>query len=680
MSYSSPIAVSTEGQNYLRYFSVDNAGNNQTIQSLLIKIDQTNPQVTSISSVASDTDEIYYDNTDDGSTMVIYEASADAIDCRWSETDLTYGAMVDQCDTTGSCDLDLSGEGVHAVFMRCRDTAGLTSSSSYNFDYTIDTIPPTITSITSVAGDTAAPFYDNTDDSSTQILFATSGDPTECKWSTSDQNYDSMPNTCTSVGNCIADLSGQGTKNIYLRCQDEPGNKMTSSYHLTYIIDSIVPNVLSIQSVAGDPQAPYVDVTSDLRAEIVYTASADAVQCKWSNNNVEFDSMTGTCSSTTSCIVTHHSDGLKTVYMRCRDNAGNKSTNSYQVDYEVDEVSSNGGVETDLETSTPGDNGNILVKFTLRGTTPVTNGSIKIRLQNDYDLSHLTPDDVHAAGGDVVWTNNEIINDNGVQVSSSQSSSWWIEKSYAAGEDSIIFPYIGSLDSSDGELSFTIGGLNQAINPTSTGSYSVVYNWYSDPNGTGDPVEDGDGLVYLNHLVVVTATVPSYLTFDILPVSDGTVNGASITQSTLSSSAVDFGTYYGADDRIAAHDLSVSTNATDGYIVTVEYDQTMSSSVDQIYPFTATNDNPLSWSSPSGAGIEGYFGYTTSDQSLYTPPYDRFANNKWAAFSALPQEVAYASSPVSNDTTRIGYRLDITNLQAAGQYNTTITYIAVPTF
>jgi hypothetical protein len=310
----------------------------------------------------------------------------------------------------------------------------------------------------------------------------------------------------------------------------------------------------------------------------------------------------------------------------------------------------------------------------------VINGSIKISLQNDYDLTKLTKDDVHGAGGDVTWTNDEIINNNGIRIAKSNTS-WWIERGYAAGEDSIVFPFTGTLDNSDGELSFTIGGLNEPTNPSGSGPYSVTYNLYDNQNGMGDPIEDGDGLVHLNHLVIVTATVPSYLSFDILPVSSGTINGENITNYTNTSDDVDFGLFTNTDDRISAHDLRVSTNAADGYIVTAEYDQTMNSVSNIINSFPATNANPLSWTTPSGLlGVEGYFGYTTSDQSLYTSPVDRFNGNKWAAFSIIPQEVAYAPSPVSGEITRIGYRLNLTNMQPAGHYGTTITYIATPTF
>ena len=389
--------------------------------------------------------------------------------------------------------------------------------------------------------------------------------------------------------------------------------------------------------------------------------------------------MAGTCESTTNCTVAHYSDGFKSVFMRCMDVAGNKSTNSYQIDYEVDENLAGGGMRALLETSDPGKSGNILVTFTLDlTTTAISNGSIKIRLHNDYDLSQLTKDDVSASGGDVTWTNDEIIYDDGTIVANHRA--WWIEHGYAAGEDAIVFPFTGTLDNSDGQLSFTIGALNEPTNPSSTGSFSVSYNLYDNQSGFGEPVEIGDGMVFLNHVVIVTATVPSYLTFDILPVATGTVNGATITSATTSPGAVDFGLYSDADDRIQAHDLQVSTNATDGYIITIEYDQTMTSATGTISNFPHSNSSPDVWTAPPGSGTEGYFGYTTSDNSLFTSPVDRFDSNKWAAFDTLPQEVAYDSGPVAGQITRIGYRLDLTKFQSPGTYSTTITYIATPTF
>ncbi len=86
-SYTAPLSITSEGQNYVRYSSTDNVGNIQSTQSFGVKIDKTNPTVNSITSVAGDVSSPYFDNTDNSSTLVIYDASADVSSCRWSETD-----------------------------------------------------------------------------------------------------------------------------------------------------------------------------------------------------------------------------------------------------------------------------------------------------------------------------------------------------------------------------------------------------------------------------------------------------------------------------------------------------------------------------------------------------------------------------------------------------------------
>jgi hypothetical protein len=48
-NYSTPITVATEGTNYVRYFSTDNVANAQSVQSLTVKVDKSNPAGGSIS-------------------------------------------------------------------------------------------------------------------------------------------------------------------------------------------------------------------------------------------------------------------------------------------------------------------------------------------------------------------------------------------------------------------------------------------------------------------------------------------------------------------------------------------------------------------------------------------------------------------------------------------------------
>jgi hypothetical protein len=103
---------------------------------------------------------------------------------------------------------------------------------------------PTITSITSVAGDTTAPYVDTTDDSETSIVFSasdTASTVSACKWDITDTAYSSMANTCASTSNCVTNLSGQGTKTVYLRCVNTDGNAMTTSQEVSYDINPVGP-------------------------------------------------------------------------------------------------------------------------------------------------------------------------------------------------------------------------------------------------------------------------------------------------------------------------------------------------------------------------------------------------------------------------------------------------------
>ncbi|MBI5728129.1 MAG: FG-GAP repeat protein, partial [Candidatus Magasanikbacteria bacterium] len=309
-----------------------------TVTNTSVTYDTTPPAVTSITSVAGDASAPYYDSTNDSSTAVVYTASADAVTCKWDTSDLAFASMANTCASTTNCTLNLSGEGAKTVYMRCMDNASNASTSSYTLSYTIDITPPAVTSITSVAGDSSAPYYDTTNDSSTLVVYTASADATACKWNATDVAYDSMASTCSSTTNCTLNLSGEGAKTVYMRCVDNAGNKSTSSYTLNYTIDATPPAVTGITSVAGDTTTPFFDTTDDASTLVVYTASADAATCKWDTSDVAYASMANTCSSTTNCTMTLTGEGAKFTYMRCIDSAGLTSTSSFNLNYTIDTI------------------------------------------------------------------------------------------------------------------------------------------------------------------------------------------------------------------------------------------------------------------------------------------------------------------------------------------------------
>lgn len=303
------------------------------------------------------------------------------------------------------------------------------------------------------------------------------------------------------------------------------------------------------------------------------------------------------------------------------------------------------------------------VEVELGNFATTTNGSVKILFDNSFDLSGLVPVDVSIVGGDVAWQPAVI----------------------DAPAKSIVIPFAGNLDQTDGTISLQVGSVNYITNPPTVGAYSVEFFVYQNNNGTGDINYQTGSHVHINNLVNVQAQISETLSFIVTGVASGeNVNGAT-TNIASTNNTIDYGTLNGASNLVAAQDLSVNTNATDGFTVTVNHTQTLTSGPDTINDFIGTNASPVTWISPPSSGIEGYFGYTTDDPTLGTGTPDRFIANKWAGLSASPLEIFYHDDPAGGSTTgigitRIGFQIEITNWQESGTYTTTINYICTATY
>jgi len=181
--------------------------------------------------------------------------------------------------------------------------------------------------------------------------------------------------------------------------------------------------------------------------------------------------------------------------------------------------------------------------------------------------------------------------------------------------------------------------------------------------------------------VAVTATVAETLTFTIAAVgSSQSVNGATTTVATTDGVSVPLGALSVSANTIAAHDLAVTTNATNGYTTTTQYTQKLRiDASNDIDDHSGSNASPSTF---SGAATEA-FGYTTNDATLGTGTPARFTSsggNKWAAFTTSPLEVAYSAGPVTAEATRIGYQAGISATTSAGSYSTTVIYICTPIY
>jgi hypothetical protein len=190
-----------------------------------------------------------------------------------------------------------------------------------------------------------------------------------------------------------------------------------------------------------------------------------------------------------------------------------------------------------------------------------------------------------------------------------------------------------------------------------------------------------------DEVVAASSTYPSLLaassslTFTVDGVTSGTLIGASITTDVSSASTtIGFGSVPFDTQYEAAHRLTVDTNATEGYQILLFADQPLTNTYGgTIPPVTAPNSSPLGWAATCLTSATACLGYHTTDSTLAGGSARFGAEDTYAALSTTPQEIMYSSIPGS-DAHDIVYKIQIGQEQPAGDYQKTITYIAVPVF
>jgi hypothetical protein len=233
-------------------------------------------------------------------------------------------------------------------------------------------------------------------------------------------------------------------------------------------------------------------------------------------------------------------------------------------------------------------------------------------------------------------------------------------------------------------------------NPGTAGSY--VIRTVVRTSG-GAEIDRGDCRVAIIDDVIVTAAVDTTLTFVISGVAENTTindEAATTTCTTTTATLIPFGIIApgAANSKIAAQQLNVTTNANNGFTVTVFMNQNLTSSagadIDRFYDDDATA-TPRTWLSPSGVLDQeqtyGHMGITSEDD-LNSEEFGNgtalYAGNFVGTSS--PRAVFHHNGPADGSTpdkgqTVVGYRIEINALQQAGtDYTATLTYICTPVY
>ena len=168
------------------------------------------------------------------------------------------------------------------------------------------------------------------------------------------------------------------------------------------------------------------------------------------------------------------------------------------------------------------------------------------------------------------------------------------------------------------------------------------------------------------------------LSSSIAGIGSGTSIAGIITDFTTTPTAIAFASMAFNTNYEAAQQVSINTNATEGYqLLMYARQQLLNSYGDPVPPITTNNSSPAGWATACPGAQSGCFGYHTTDATLFGGS-TRFApTDSYAALDTTPREIMYSSIP-SADVEHIIYKIRITPDQPAGDYQTEIVYLAVP--
>ena len=234
---------------------------------------------------------------------------------------------------------------------------------------------------------------------------------------------------------------------------------------------------------------------------------------------------------------------------------------------------------------------------------------------------------------------------------------------------------------------------NRIISPNSEGSFEIVIRSGSDDSND----EIGKTRVAIINDITMTASVGSTLTFTITAVDSGqtAANGESTNTSiTTTATSIPWGSLASGVAKVARQDLAVATNATNGFIVTLNFDQALTSAAGDTIDFFrdgSTQASSTAWASPSGTtgkvNTYGHMGFTSEDSDIGS---NRTASEDFGialyAGDATSTHVVFDHTGAADGTTadkgatKIGFKIESAPRQEGGDYSAQLTYVVTPTF
>ncbi len=225
----------------------------------------------------------------------------------------------------------------------------------------------------------------------------------------------------------------------------------------------------------------------------------------------------------------------------------------------------------------------------------------------------------------------------------------------------------------------------------------IVRNYAASADPDADTAVDATtGRVAHIEAVRVTATIDPTISFSVAGVASAATRCGVSTDVTTTALAVPFGTMTLNTFKTLAHDVTVSTNATGGYVVTAsENDQLgKDGATSPFIPDSLGNGGAMSESASAEwttSTVNG-FAYSLQNVDAASVPfqYTTATGNCTGTFCArqfadrqaseTPATIFSSTTVANAENVYVCYRLSVGATQAAGDYENQITYTATGTF
>ena len=353
-------------------------------------------------------------------------------------------------------------------------------------------------------------------------------------------------------------------------------------------------------------------------------------------------------------------------------------------------------VSDTLTNSAPGALSDHTIKFTSpSGATSTVQIRFVANTEN-FDISSITTGDisVDVAGTAVTVVTGAPAADQWQFATSTDGGDMLIN--FTLGTGTAVIPASGT---STIVIGLASGGTNQIVNPDPTlvDGIAKSYQVYVTTD-EGSATEDfGGAHVAIITDVVMRAAIDTTLEFTIAGVNTGVAINGETTTRTSTATVIDFGTLTIDTPEVMGQKLNVTTNASQGFIVTLVQNQNLTSSQgDEIHLFVdgTPQTSPIAWAPPSNTfgatSTYGHYGVTTNDANLHTDTGsgdDNFSGGSVFVGNIDNPRILFAHNfpsdglEPSEGEASIAIKIEVGSLQAAGfDYQNVLTYVATPTF